>query len=168
MANNRITTLEESLATTQGNLDILEEEIAQLNLEVVSLRSELEILKGDFVPLEALSIVHAAEDRFLGLLCEGMNDEEAEEYRYNYVSEVIKDVRDGVAPHSVTAAWQRYEDQWNPRKWGALCGYLSTKRGAVWHRDEREVEKYAKMSVDDVRQFLSDPALCLKDLKFKR
>jgi hypothetical protein len=159
-------TLESQLEALKRHCESLESQLAAVTARVAALGRAVEKLtdrvaglEGDSTTSEARSIVHAAEIRFIKLLCKDMTlaDTYSTPVR---MCDIIEDIGDGSAPQSVIDQWSRLKNMWDSKSMKRLMSNLSNSRGDICHKEEdRQPEKYAGMTKEAVQGVLEKVVL---------
>lgn len=156
------------------DLSLKDKEIFGLQRELLELRTEVEILSDENMslkewreatekelsqfrkvigPIEALSILKAAENRILKIVLEGASSENV--LYYCSVRFIVEDEDDGCLPPSISTKWQMFKPIWNQKVMSRIFGRLSEQRGVVCHREDRDPQYYETLPVTSLIQSFS-------------
>lgn len=124
----------------------MEAEIAELKLKSITKDIKMEQLEEEAAVVEAMTIVKAAEARFLDLLL--TDPDERRDYRT--VRSVINAVEDNYASNALCEQWEEHRKYWDEKAMRTVIEELSVTRAQVMHREDRDPERYRNMTSQEV------------------
>jgi chaperonin cofactor prefoldin len=130
----------------------LEDKVLQMETSLKEQKETIEKLGGDAAIIEAATILSAAENRFINLLCEKCPDQR--EY-YSKVADCLTDIKYGDAHPELVKQWELFKHYWPRRDMQRICREISQSRGVVVHKEDRDPTYYLNLSGVQVKNTLT-------------
>jgi chaperonin cofactor prefoldin len=131
----------------------LEDKVLQMETSLKEQKETIEKLGGDAAIIEAATILSAAENRFITLLCKKCPDQR--EY-YSKVADCLWDIKEGDAHAELVKQWELLKHYWPLRDMRRICRDFSQSRAMVAHKEDRDPNYYLNLSGNQVKNTLKD------------